>query len=451
MYLTLRDRPAAEKGAGRPVRQRVAGTVFLLGLVSLFTDISSESVNAILPLYLTSILGMSTLAYGFIDGIYQGVSAVVRILGGWIADRSDHPKWVAFVGYFVSALSRIALIPAHTFGAITAVITVDRLGKGVRTAPRDAMIAESSPPESLGRAFGVHRTMDTVGALLGPLLAFWILLVVPGDYRSVFIASLAFAAIGVAILLLVVPDIRPRRRQRAAAQSSVATEAADADDSELAPAPAAEPAKATIPRVSLRHLRTPLMGRLLLAAGLLGVLTIGDGFLYLELTYRDSVATKYFPLLYVGTNFAYLALAVPFGRLADRVGRARVYIGGHVLLLLAYICAGGPLAGAVTSLACLLLLGAYYAATDGVLPAIAGRLSPTGLRTSAIATAQTVVAIGRFASSILFGVMWTAYGREQALVTVSVLLLGAIPIAAMLMRGLNTPVAADADALADAA
>ena len=136
------------RGAGvrSPVKQRVATTVVLIGIVSLFTDISSESVNAILPIYLTTVLGMSTLAYGFIDGIYQGVSAVVRLLGGWIADRVDHPKWVAVVGYGVSAVSRAFLIPAQSFAAITGVITADRLGKGLRTAPRDALIAASSRP-----------------------------------------------------------------------------------------------------------------------------------------------------------------------------------------------------------------------------------------------------------------------------------------------------------------
>ena len=417
MYVTLRDRPVSERRGPQRIRQRVAGTVVLLGIVSMFTDISSESVNAVLPIYLTTILGMSTLAYGFIDGIYQGVSAVVRILGGWIADRADHPKWVAFTGYLVSSLSRIALLPAHSFAAITGVITVDRLGKGLRTAPRDALIVASTPSRALGRAFGVHRTLDTLGALLGPLLAFWILSIIPNDYRAVFITSLAFAVVGLAVLLLMVPDLRPRRQARPAA-----------DPTQPAPRPG---------RVSLRHLRTPRLGRLLVAAAILGVLTIGDGFLYLELTERDSLATKYFPLLYVGTNFAYLVLAVPFGRLADRIGRARVFIGGHVALLIAYLCAGGPLDGPFASIGCLLLLGAYYAATDGVLAAISGRIVDRSVRASGIATTQTVVAAARFASSLGFGLMWTEFGRVRALAIVSVMLALAIPLAALLVRGIN--------------
>jgi Major Facilitator Superfamily len=214
MYVTLRDRPTAARPRTPGVAHRVAGIVVLLGIVSMLTDISSESVNAVLPIYLTSILGMSTLAYGFIDGIYQGVSALVRIVGGWISDRADHPKWVAVVGYLASAISRFFLLPATTFAAITSIITVDRLGKGLRTAPRDALIAASSPSAGLGRAFGVHRALDTLGALIGPLIAFAIIgLAVPNDYHVVFVASLAFAIIGVAVLILIVPDLRPRRQQ----------------------------------------------------------------------------------------------------------------------------------------------------------------------------------------------------------------------------------------------
>ena len=158
------------------------------------------------------------------------------------------------------------------------------------------------------------------------------------------------------------------------------------------------------------------------------MLTIGDGFLYLELTERDSLATKYFPLLYVGTNFAYLALAVPFGR---------VYIGGYVALLVSYLCAGAPMFGPAASVACLLLLGAYYAATDGVLSAIAARIVDTSVRTSGIATAQTIVAAARFASSLLFGLMWTQLGRVDALWIMIACLAVTIPIAALLLRGVD--------------
>jgi MFS family permease len=422
MYISLKDQPARTRTEPKPARRRVAGTVITLGIVSLLTDVSSESANAILPIYLTSVLGLSAFAYGFIDGVYQGVSALVRILGGWLADRADRPKWIAFVGYAVSAVSRVALIPAHGLAALTSVISLDRLGKGLRTAPRDALIATSTPPADLGRAFGVHRSLDTVGAMLGPLMAFWILLLVPSDYRAVFIASFAFAVIGLAVLLLFVPDLRPRRRPR----PGRGDEDADGDG------PAG-----VLTRPSLRLLIEPRLLRLCAGTTLLGLLTIGDGFLYLQLTERDSLATKYFPLLYVGSNFAYLVLAVPFGRLADRIGRVRVFIGGHLALLLAYVAAGGPVGGAAASVTCLMLLGAYYAATDGVLAAIAGQVVPTSVRTSGIATAQTVQALARFAASLGFGLMWTTIGRLTALHTMIVLLAIGIPVGAVLLRNVD--------------
>jgi len=233
---------------------------------------------------------------------------------------------------------------------------------------------------------------------------------------------LAFAIIGVALLILIVPDLRPRRRQKTLSDKSAAP---------------SQPA-----RPSWRHLRNPQLCRLLVAAALLGLFTIGDGFLYLELTERDSLATKYFPLLYVGTNFAYLALAIPFGRLADRIGRARVFVGGQVMLLVAYLCAGGPSGGPAISIGCLVFLGAYYAATDGVLSAIASKVTPLSVRTSGIATAQTAVAAARFASSLAFGLMWTELGRMNALWLVTGLLAFAIPVAALMMRGLDKTAAA---------
>lgn len=154
------------------------------------------------------------------------------------------------------------------------------------------------------------------------------------------------------------------------------------------------------------------------------------------LTERDSLATKYFPLLYVGANFAYLALAIPFGRMADRIGRGRVFTGGPVLVLVSYLCAGGASSGPVASVACPLLLGGYYAATDGVLAAIS--LCPTPIRASGIATAQTAVAIARFATSLGFGLMWTELGRVHALLLVSAMPAAGIPVAAGLLPGIGT-------------
>jgi MFS family permease len=425
VYVSVRD-PAASRadpagppgpaGPGRRAAGRVATTVLLLGLVSLLTDVSSEMVVAVLPLYLTTQVGLGYLAYGFVDGVYQGTSALVRISGGYVGDRWGRPKWVAAVGYGVSALSRIAMLPAHGFAAITAVIATDRLGKGLRTAPRDALIADASDPKTLGRAFGVHRALDTTGAALGPLAAFALLSAVPGDFHSIFVVSFAFAIVGVAVLVLLVPN----RRTLTGATRMAAGKL-------------------------FREMAGPRLRRPLAAAGLLGALTVGDGFLYLSLQERAGFGATVFPLLFVGTNVAYLALAIPLGRLADRVGRARVLVGGHVALLAAYLGAVGWIGGAASTLACLVLMGTFYAATDGVLSALVSRLVVPQARGTGIAAAQTVVVVARFASSVAFGALWTVVGRGGALLLMAGLLAAAIPVAAWLLVGADRRATPDPD------
>ncbi|MET0480676.1 MAG: MFS transporter [Mycetocola sp.] len=415
MYISLSDRKPVDKNkATRPTRTattRVSSVVIALGIVSMFTDISTESVSAILPLYITGVIGLSTVAYGVIDGLYQGISAVVRIAGGYAADRADQPKWVAFFGYGVSALARVGLLFASGFAALSAVIAVDRLGKGVRTAPRDALITASSEPDNLARSFGVHRMLDTIGAAIGPLLAFAILFFIPDGYSTIFVVSLAFAILGVLLLGIVVPNKRPRA-ERATAQST----------------PRA--------RFRWRDLNDRRLRRLLLAAGLLGLVTVGDGFIYLVLQSKSGFAAEYFPLLYVGTNVAFLALAIPLGRLADRFGRARIFILGHIALLAAYVCAALPAAGWQLTVACLVLLGTFYAATDGILAALASQATSIDTLASGIAAAQTSVAAARLLASVGFGLLWYSIGRDNAMAVVAVALAVLIPVSAVILGGL---------------
>jgi len=410
VYITLSDRGAkADASVKGRVVTRVSSTVIAMGIVSMFTDISSESVSAVLPLYITAAMGMSTIAYGFIDGLYQGVSAVVRIGGGWAADRTDRPKWVAFLGYGISALARIWLLFATGFGAVTSVVAIDRIGKGIRTAPRDALITASSKPDNLGRSFGVHRMLDTVGAAVGPLLAFVILWLLPNGYRAIFVLSLAFAITGVLILGVIVRNGHPAR----------------------------EAGRAPTRRLwSVKDLKLPGMPRLLVATGALGLITVGDGFIYLVLQARSSFAAEWFPLLYVGTNIVFLALAIPLGRWADRIGRGRVFILGHCALLVAYLVTTIQVGGIGVTLLCLALLGAFYAATDGVLSALTAQLTPPEGVASGIAATQTVTAVARLIASTGFGVLWFALGRQHAMELVAGLAVLAVVASVWLLRPL---------------
>ncbi|MFT3877014.1 MAG: MFS transporter [Propioniciclava sp.] len=423
--------PATARRSSASTKGRVSSTVVSLGVVSLMTDISSEAVAAILPLYMTAALGLSTVAYGFVDGILQGASSLVRIAAGWAADKGGRPKWVAFAGYFLSMLTRVGLLLFTSAGAMVALITADRIGKGIRTSPRDALIAASSTPRTIGRSFGVHRALDTAGAALGPLLAFVILWLIPDGYGTVFVVSLGAAVIGVAVLLLMVPDLQPRRASWLAKHRDRQERKLPKCKGCSCDAPGLELVSG--PRFSWSFLRDPAMRRTIVVAGVLALLTVGDGFIYLSLLERDGFAAQWFPLLYVGTNAFYMALAVPFGQLADRFGRTRVFVAGHLALLLAYLGAAVP-GSWLLSLGVLALLGAFYAATDGVLAALAGAMVAPQVRASAIGTVQTAVAVGRLLSSVAFGLLWYTLGRGEALMTVAVLLALAVPVGYLLLR-----------------
>lgn len=362
-------------------------TVVILGCVSLLTDISTEMVTAVLPLFVTAGLGLSPLAFGVLDSVYQAGSAAARIAGGYTADRLRRPKAVATAGYALGMASKLLLLPAASLGALSAAVGVDRVGKGLRTGPRDALIAGCSAPAVLGRSFGVHRALDTLGALLGPVLAFYLLVLAPGDFDMVFTVSMCIAGLGVLLLISKVAEDRPRDAARA--------------------------------RISLAGAGRLIVGRrgvrrMLLAAALLSAMTVSDAFLYLTLLERDAVSTQLFPLLFVATSLVYLWAAIPFGGLADRFGRARMFVAGHVLIVAAYLVASG--AGGFPAAALALgLLGLYYAATDGVLPAATSTLVPAEWRSTAISALQTCVAVGRSLAALAFGALWTVTGPSTGL------------------------------------
>ncbi|MEU4447145.1 MFS transporter [Actinosynnema sp. NPDC050801] len=380
MYLSTITRPktAGWKGIG--------ANVFALGAVSLVTDVSSEMVTAVLPLYLVVGLQLSPAAYGVIDGVYTGATTLLRLVGGYLADRTDRRKRVAGLGYALSAVAKVGLLLAGgSTAALGAVITLDRAGKGLRTAPRDALITLSTPAGDLGRAFGVHRAMDGMGAFAGPLVALAVLALAGGSFDSVFMTSFCIAALGVVILVLFVRDHR-------------------------SPVPS-EPVRAK----AIGGLwRDRGVRRVVLTASLLGLATIGDGFVYLLLQKREGLSIGWFPLLAVGTSLVYLLLAAPLGALADRVGRLPVMLGGYVALGAVYLLLFGPLGGWALVVVVVALYGVFYAATDGVLMALAGPLLPERMRTTGIALIQSGQALAYLGSSVLFGLAWQFWGPEAA-------------------------------------
>ena len=411
MYQIENSRQVLERGFSLP---KVSRNVLLIGLVSFFTDISSEMVATILPLFLIYSVGLTPFAFGVIDGIYQGGTAVARLAGGFVADRTRRHKEVAAAGYAISAVSRLALLATGTWAAVAAVIAVDRAGKGLRTAPRDALISLSSRPESLGQSFGVHRALDTAGAMLGPLVAFALLALMVDPFEAVFVLSFLFGVVGLAILLLFV-------RNR----------------------PVAGPGA---PRLTLRKAGAILKVRpfrsLVGVGTLLGLVTVSDGFMYLALEQRDVIPISAFPLLYVGTALTYMVLAVPVGRLADTIGRRRVFLAGYVLLLGAYGLLLVDLPGALTVTLVLLLFGAYYAATDGVLPALASTTIAPAARATGLAVLATGTGAARLVASLAVGAVWTWAGLQTAFVLFAGMLAVALVLAALVLRRSLRPVAA---------
>ena len=402
MYISLRGSPSVLRGRGA-----VSRTVVLLGFVSLLTDVSSEAVTAVMPLYITTGLGLSVFAYSVVDGLHQGASTLVRLPAALTSDHLDRPKWVALSGYGVSAVSKVGLLLLSSLTAIAAVVAVDRIGKGIRTAPRDNLIVLASEPRQLGRAFGVHRTLDTIGACLGPVLAFGILQFLPGRFSAVFVVSLAFAIVGALLLALVVPDLRQRSKER----------------SERRP-----------PRPPLRELLSAPVRSLVLVAGLMSLLSVGDGLLYLALLDSNHISALWLPLLAVGTNIVYLVLAIPVGTVADRMGRPRLFVFGHLALVLAYVCAVLPGPGLVLAALTLVGLGTYYAGTDGLIAALSGEVAAPGTGASTIALSQTVVAVCRLVASMAFGLMWVWAGPAWALVSFGTALALAVPLSLLLLR-----------------
>lgn len=244
--------------------------------------------------------------------------------------------------------------------------------------------------------------MDSVGAFLGPLAAFAVLLVVGQSYDAVFVTSFCVAALAVVVLVLFVRE-------------QPAGEAADGSND---------------PKVSVREAFGLLRGgparRLVLAATMLGLATIGDGFVYLLLQRRLDLGLRWFPLLAVGTSLAYLVLAAPLGVLADRIGRLPVVIGGYTALGATYLLLAGPVDGWPLIALTLTLYGAFYAATDGVLIALAGPVLPARLRTTGIALVQTGQALAYLVSSVLFGLAWQAWGPENAIRAATVAVAGVL-------------------------
>src|SRR5919108_1946287 len=314
-WASLLKKQPSPADTGAPAKSRilpaVSPTVWALGFTSFFTDVSSEMVASVLPMYLVLQLHISPATFGIIDGLYQGAAALVRVAAGVVSDRWRRHKEVAVAGYALSAITRVLLLAAGSAWAVIAgLVAVDRIGKGVRTAPRDALISLRSSSRDLATAFGVHRALDAGGAMLGPLLAFVVLFVWAGRFDVLFVMSFAMAAVGLGVIMFFVEPAHER------AQSTTAP---------------------LTTRGALDVWRAPRFRAILIAGFMLGVPTMSDSFVFLTLQQRYQVAPSAFPLFYVGTSLFMALFAIPCGRLADHTGRTGVMLAGYGALVLVYL------------------------------------------------------------------------------------------------------------------
>src|SRR6266542_2542161 len=272
--------------AKNPSEWRVPANVWGLGVTSMLTDVSSEMVVSVLPAYLVMTIGLAPLALGVATGLHEGGPMLAAWIGGLIADRSGRRKLTAGFGYALSAVSRLGwfALPGRTVAPIAALIVSDRLGKAMRTAPRDAMISLSVPPRQLAMAFGVHRALDAAGAALGPMLAFAVLWQLPRRYDVIFFTSFVVSVLGVVALMLLV-DEAPERRAASPGETR----------------PLWPDAVAVFSDSSVRSV--------IVLAMAFGLVTISDAFIYLLLVQRAGAGPEWIPLLYTGTAVSFLALA----------------------------------------------------------------------------------------------------------------------------------------------
>lgn len=394
----------------------VSPNVIALGVTSLLTDIASEMVGTVLPIFLVLHLGLTPLHFGVVEGLYQGLTAVLRVASGVAVDRLRQPKLIALIGYGMSAVSRLAMVfaGAGQWALVVGSVAADRLGKGIRVVPRDLLISTSTSPSQLATAFGVHRAFDSAGAMLGPLCALAILAAAPGGFDIVFMVSFSLSLCGVAALwLFVSPD------QRSGADAVPVTRVA-------------------MGAAWRSCMATPGLLRLMLAASALSLATVSDGFIYLLLQRHAGFNPGLLPLLYVGTSFSYLLLAVPAGRLADRIGQQRGLLVGYLALLACYVVAGafvlaliGPAMGVVLAIVC---LGTYYALTDGVLMAATSRLLPAPIRGNGLAWVTTFTSLARSIAAVAFGALWTSLGEGVALASAATALVAALTLSLWLLN-----------------
>lgn len=363
-------------------------SVWILGWISLATDAATEAIYPLLPFFLTHVLGASAVSLGLIEGGAEAANSALKILSGRAADRTRRRRPIVLAGYAISSFARPFIALAQTWTQVFTVRVVDRVGKGIRGAPRDAMLAGWAPVTARGKVYGFHRAMDHAGAVIGPIVASLFLLTWPGEYRTLFALTIIPGAISVALIFFI---------DESSQSSLPGVGAVPVSTSPAPPAPPAE-LKAFF---------------LVLALFTLGNST--DAFLLLRLT-DAAGGTAWIPLIWAALHVVKASVSLVAGNWSDRVGRRGVIAIGWIVYAVVYI--GFALADSLVPLIVFFLLyGVYFGFTEGAEKALIADLAPAPRRGLAFGIYNAVLGGGALVASVLFGYLWTAFGPIVAFST----------------------------------
>ena len=380
---------------------RLPRAVWLLGWVSFFTDTATEMVYPLLPMFLTRVLGAGAMSLGVIEGSAEAANSVLKVISGRVADATGRPKRLVLAGYGISSAVRPFIALATSWGHVLGLRFADRLGKGIRGAPRDAMLAEFAPAGERGRVYGFHRAMDHAGAVLGPLLASVFLYFYPDQFRTLFALTI-IPGVLVVVILLAVPDIPRRGASDAAPHRSTA-------------------AAAERPRSS--PMRRRPFAKAIFVIGVFGLGNASDAFLLLRLS-DVGISTFWIPLLWSGLHVVKVVASMAGGRLSDRFGRRRLIAAGW--LFYAAVYGAFALVDQVPALILVFLAyGIYFGLTEGVEKAWVADLSERKQRGTAFGYYNAVIGISALLASICFGLIWTTIAPEAAFLTGALLAIAA--------------------------
>lgn len=390
--------------------ERLSRNVRALGVVSLLADVASEMIYPLLPLFLTGVLGATGTFLGVIEGAAETTSSMLKLASGWWADRVRRRKPLVVAGYALSAVARPLVALATAPWHVLAVRMSDRTGKGIRTSPRDALLADSSSPSQRGRAYGFHRALDNLGAVLGPLLAWFLYELLHVEMRSVFVWSALPGVLSVLVLVWVVREGergsggagRGRGVEgRAGEARAGAGEAAGTGAGAAAAAPADDPPP--LPAAFWRYLAVVF------------VFTLGastDAFLLLR-AQQLGVSVAMVPILYAAHNLVKAASSTPGGALSDRYGRRPVIIAGWGLYAAVYLWLAAA-GSAWHAWAAFLVYGVFYGLTEGTEKALVADLVPAARRGTAFGWFNFAVGVAALPASVVFGVVWDRFGPPAA-------------------------------------